>query len=93
MPRIPNRRLEIRQHFIISPESLSIQHSAAFTQGRMRRIQVITEQYKRAQEILKTHRSALEAMAKQLLEHETIDASTIREALATREKEPVSAGR
>ena len=43
---------------------------------------LITEQYSRAQEILKTHRAALDALAKQLLEHETVDASMLQEILA-----------
>jgi cell division protease FtsH len=42
----------------------------------------ITEQYNRAQEILRAHQPALDALAKQLLEHETIDASAIRQILA-----------
>jgi len=43
---------------------------------------LVTEQYNRAQEILKTHQPALAALAKQLLEHETIDGGTIKEVLA-----------
>ena len=43
---------------------------------------IVTEQYKRAQEILKTHHFALDALAKQLLEHETIDGGTIRDVMA-----------
>jgi len=43
---------------------------------------LVTEQYNRAQEILKAHHPALEALAKQLLEHETIDGSTIKKVLA-----------
>ena len=43
---------------------------------------LVTEQYNRAQEILKAHHPALEALAKELLEHETIDANTIRRILA-----------
>jgi cell division protease FtsH len=43
---------------------------------------IVTEQYNRAQEILTEHHVALGALAKQLLEHETIDGSTIRAALA-----------
>jgi len=43
---------------------------------------LVTEQYDRAQEILKTHQPALAALAKQLLEHETIDGGTIKGVLA-----------
>jgi cell division protease FtsH len=42
---------------------------------------LVTEQYNRAQEILKTHHAALAGLAKQLLEHETVDGSTIRGVL------------
>jgi cell division protease FtsH len=48
--------------------------------GEVRRL--VTEQYNRAQQILKTHGGALEALAKELLEHETVDASTMQEILA-----------
>jgi len=53
---------------------------------------LVTDQYNRAQEILKTRHSALEALAKQLLEHETVDGSTIQEVLNA-QKEPVIASR
>jgi cell division protease FtsH len=43
---------------------------------------LVTEQYDRAQEILKKHQPALAALAKELLEHETIDGGTIKEVLA-----------
>jgi cell division protease FtsH len=43
---------------------------------------LVTEQYDRAQEILKTHQPALAELAKQLLEHETIDGATIKGVLA-----------
>ena len=43
---------------------------------------LVTEQYNRAQQILKTHGDALEALAKELLEHETVDASTMQKILA-----------
>jgi cell division protease FtsH len=43
---------------------------------------LVTEQYNRAQEILKTHHSVLRALAKELLEHETIDGGTIKKVLA-----------
>jgi cell division protease FtsH len=53
---------------------------------------LVTEQYDRAQEILKAHHPALEALAKQLLEHETIDGSTIKGVLAgvDAQEEPVA---
>lgn len=43
---------------------------------------IVAEQYNRAQQILKTYRDALEALAKELLEHETVDASAMQEILA-----------
>jgi cell division protease FtsH len=43
---------------------------------------LVTEQYDRAQEMLAKHRAALKALARQLLEHETVDGSVIRNALA-----------
>jgi cell division protease FtsH len=43
---------------------------------------VITEQYTRAQEMLVKHHAALRALAKELLEHETVDGKAIRNALA-----------
>jgi len=42
---------------------------------------LVTEQYNRAQQTLKSHHAALEALAKQLLEHETVDGSVIRGVL------------
>jgi cell division protease FtsH len=42
---------------------------------------LITEQYNRAQDTLKNHHGALDALAKQLLEHETADGNAIRDAL------------
>jgi cell division protease FtsH len=43
---------------------------------------IVTEQYDRAQELLKEHHAALEALAKQLLEHETVENSNVRAVLA-----------
>jgi cell division protease FtsH len=43
---------------------------------------VVTEQYERAQDLLTKHHTALERLAKQLLEHETVDGSVVRGALA-----------
>jgi cell division protease FtsH len=42
---------------------------------------VVTEQYERAQDLLMKHHAALERLAKQLLEHETVDGSIVRGAL------------
>jgi len=42
---------------------------------------LITEQYQRAQNTLKQHHGALDALAKQLLEHETVDGNAIRDVL------------
>ena len=43
---------------------------------------IVTEQYNRAQDILNKHHGALEVLAKQLLEHEVVDGSAVRDALA-----------
>ena len=43
--------------------------------------QLITEQYERAQMLLQGHQAALEILAKQLLDHETVEASAVRDAL------------
>ena len=43
--------------------------------------QEITEQYQRAQDLLTKHHEALDGLAKQLLEHETVDGCSIRRAL------------
>ncbi len=43
---------------------------------------LVTEQYKRSQGLLKEHHGALETLAKQLLEQETVDGSAIEAALA-----------
>jgi len=53
---------------------------------------LVTEQYDRAQALLTEHHAALTSLAKQLLEHETVAGSAVREAL--REvplREPVAA--
>jgi cell division protease FtsH len=42
---------------------------------------LITEQCDRAREILKSHHAALEALARQLLDHETVDGSIIQRVL------------
>ena len=43
---------------------------------------LVTEQYKRSQDLLKEHHGALERLAKQLLEQETVDGTAIEAALA-----------
>jgi len=43
---------------------------------------LVTEQYERAQAVLKDHRAALEALAQQLLKQETVTGSAVKEALA-----------
>jgi cell division protease FtsH len=43
---------------------------------------VVTEQYQRAQDLLTKHHAALETVAKQLLQHETVDGSVVRGALS-----------
>ena len=42
---------------------------------------MVTEQYERAQALLREHRAALETLAGELLEHETLDGSAVAEAL------------
>ena len=42
---------------------------------------LVTEQYKRAQELLKTHVAALKTLAQQLLKQETVSGSAVKEAL------------
>ncbi len=42
---------------------------------------VVTEQYQRAQDLLTKHHAALETLAQQLLQHETVDGSVVRAAL------------
>ncbi len=46
---------------------------------------IITEQFERAQNLLKEHRGPLETLAKELLEHETLDGSAVQAALETHE--------
>jgi cell division protease FtsH len=43
---------------------------------------MVTEQYERAQALLNEHRDALEALAAELLEHETLDGTAVTKALA-----------
>jgi cell division protease FtsH len=42
---------------------------------------LVTEQYKRAQELLAAHQLALKTLAQQLLKHETVSGSVVKEAL------------
>src|SRR5271157_1647065 len=42
---------------------------------------LVTEQYKRAQELLKTHQAALKTLAQQLLKQETVSGNVVRAAL------------
>ncbi|MEW6651807.1 MAG: ATP-binding protein, partial [Chloroflexota bacterium] len=42
---------------------------------------IIGEQYERAQQLLKEHRSALESLTRQLLETETVDGAAVKHAL------------
>jgi cell division protease FtsH len=46
---------------------------------------LVTEQYERAQAMLREHRGALGTLAKELLEHETLDGSAVQVALETEE--------
>jgi cell division protease FtsH len=47
---------------------------------------MITEQYKRAQQLLNEHRSALERLTRQLLVTETVDGAAVQQALVETEK-------
>ncbi len=49
---------------------------------------IIDEQYKRAQQLLKDHRPALESLAKQLLATETADGEAVKKALAEEQTIP-----
>jgi cell division protease FtsH len=44
-------------------------------------MRITSEQYQRAQQLLKEHRSALEHLARQLLETETVDGTAVKKAL------------
>jgi cell division protease FtsH len=57
----------------LSPETRQV------IDGEVQRL--VTEQYQRAQELLKTHHLALETLAKQLLKQETVSGSVVKEAL------------
>jgi cell division protease FtsH len=43
---------------------------------------IVTEQYERARSLLRDRRDALESLAAQLLEHETLDGTAVADALA-----------
>jgi cell division protease FtsH len=43
---------------------------------------IISEQFQRAQQLLRDHKTALEHLTEQLLVTETVDGSAVREALA-----------
>ena len=51
---------------------------------------IITEQYERAQMLLKDHRAALETVTQQLLKTETIDGKVVKQALSAKASEPAS---
>jgi cell division protease FtsH len=57
----------------ISPETRQV------IDGEVQRL--VTEQYKRAQELLKTHHSALTTLAQQLLKQETVSGAMVKAAL------------
>jgi cell division protease FtsH len=42
---------------------------------------ITTEQYERAQQLLKEHRAALETLSQQLLQTETVDGETVKQSL------------
>jgi cell division protease FtsH len=51
---------------------------------------IITEEYNRAQTLLRDHRAALETVTQQLLKTETIDGIVVKQALASKAGAPVS---
>jgi len=51
---------------------------------------LVTEQYERAQALLKDHRAALTALAQRLLKQETVTGSVVKEALQGGPRSPVS---
>jgi cell division protease FtsH len=51
---------------------------------------IITEQYDRAQTLLRDHRAALEIVTQQLLKTETIDGTVVKQALAGKVGDPIS---
>jgi cell division protease FtsH len=57
----------------LSPETRQV------IDGEVQRL--VTEQYERAQALLKAHQAAHKALAEQLLKHETVSGSDVREAL------------
>jgi cell division protease FtsH len=57
----------------ISPETRQV------IDGEVQRF--VTEQYQRAQELLKKHRAALKTLAQQLLQQETVSGHAVKEAL------------
>ncbi|HTX79541.1 MAG TPA: AAA family ATPase, partial [Longilinea sp.] len=66
---------------------LSGETGAAASQSTLKIIddevqRMITEQYERAQDLLKEHRAALETVAQQLLKTETVDGAVVKQALA-----------
>ncbi len=50
---------------------------------------LVTEQYDRAQALLKDHSAALETLARQLLQHETVSGSVVKQALESGQSEPL----
>ena len=54
--------------------------------GEVQRL--VTEQYERAQKLLSDHQPALKTLAVELLEHETVDGSAVKNALAGRPSAP-----
>ncbi|MFZ1771243.1 MAG: hypothetical protein WAU00_18690, partial [Caldilinea sp.] len=49
---------------------------------------IVTEQYARAQALLRDHRAALETLTSQLLSQETVDGNAVKQALAAVEASP-----
>ncbi len=51
-------------------------------------LRIVTEQYERARTLLREHRDALEILADELLQHETLDGSAVEKALAGKKATP-----
>jgi len=63
----------VEDNSLISPETRQL------IDGEVQRL--VTEQYERAQALLKDHRAALDTLAQQLLKQETVSGSVVKEAL------------
>jgi cell division protease FtsH len=86
--KLGNVRYATQQYQFLSGES-----SASASPQTLKMIdeevqRIITEQYERAQALLKDHRAALERLTCQLLETETVDGTAVKQALTTTGTQP-----